>query len=54
MDFPALFSLLRKADNQSPLSVEIEFTQAGPADVGEVDRAMAASAAYLRAQGFTL
>ena len=54
VDFPALFHVLRKADNQSPLSVEIEFTQAGPADVGEVDRAMAASAAYLRAQGFTL
>jgi hypothetical protein len=41
--------------NQSPLRRrKIEFTQAGPADVGEVDRAMATSAAYLRAQGFTL
>ncbi|HNX61066.1 MAG TPA: sugar phosphate isomerase/epimerase family protein [Candidatus Limiplasma sp.] len=54
IDFPGIFSVLRQAGNESPLSVEIEFTQAGPRDVTEVDRAVADSAAYLTAHGFTL
>ena len=54
IDFPAIFALLANAGNESPLSVEIEFTQAGPKDLAEVDAAMWQSARYLEAQGFTL
>ena len=52
VDFPALFELLETADERSPFSIEIEFTQAGPKDREEIDRAVAASAQYLREQGF--
>lgn len=54
VDFPRMFQVLANAGNESPFSVEIEFTQAGPRDVAEVDAALLASAAYLRAQGFAL
>ena len=54
VDFPCIFKELFLAGNRSPFSVEIEFTQAGPADVAEVDRAMKISADYLRSHGFTL
>ena len=54
LDFPGIFRVLEQAGNLSPFSVEVEFTQAGPANLAEVDRAMAASAAYLKAQGFAL
>ncbi|HNW86688.1 MAG TPA: sugar phosphate isomerase/epimerase family protein [Candidatus Limiplasma sp.] len=54
VDFPRIFDVLAKADNRSPLSVEIEFTQAGLKDLAEVDEAMLQSARYLKAQGFTL
>ena len=54
VDFPAIFQVLRGAGNESPFSVEVEFTQAGPSGVAEVDQAMLQSAAYLTAQGFTL
>lgn len=54
VDFPCIFEALQKAGNESPFSVEIEFTQAGPADVAEVDRAMRVSSEYLRAHGFAL
>lgn len=54
VDFPALFDTLKKAENGCPFSIEIEFTQAGPKDLAEIDQAVADSAAYLRAQGFEL
>lgn len=54
VDFPRLFSVLQAAGNASPMSVEIEFTQAGPANVAEVDEALRQSAAYLSAHGFAL
>lgn len=54
VDFPRLFGLLQAAGNQSPFSVEIEFTQAGPKDLAEVDEALRQSAQYLVAHGFTL
>ena len=54
VDFPRIFEVLRASGNESPLSVEIEFTQAGARDVHEVDEAMRASAAYLVSQGFAL
>lgn len=54
VDFPRLFSLLDAAKNDSPMSIEIEFTAQGPANLEEVNRAVLDSAAYLRAQGFAL
>lgn len=52
VEFPMLFKLMDEADNMSPYSIEIEFTQAGPKDLDEVNKAVMASAEYLRAQGF--
>lgn len=40
-----------KADNGCPISIEIEFTPAGPANVAEVDKAVADSFAYLKGLG---
>ena len=54
VDFPAVFGVLEREGNDSPVSVEIEFTQAGAKDVAEVDEAMRASAAYLVKCGLTL
>ena len=54
VDFPMVFSKLEKAGNSAPFSIEIEFTQAGPRDLAEVDRAVKDSADYLLAHGFTL
>ena len=51
VDFPRLFSLLEQAGNPCPLSIEIEFTQAGPKDLAEVNQAVADSAAYLQRLG---
>jgi L-ribulose-5-phosphate 3-epimerase len=39
------------AGNLSPLSLEVEFTQAGPKDLAEVDRAVKDSFDYLRSLG---
>ncbi len=50
--FPELFAMMDAADNMSPYSIEIEFTQAGPKDLAEVNQAVKDSADYLRAQGF--
>ena len=52
--FPEVFAMLDEADNLSPFSIEIEFTAAGPRDLAEIDQAVLDSAAYLKAQGFTL
>lgn len=52
--FPELFRMMDEADNLSPYSIEIEFTQSGPKDLAEVDQAIMDSAAYLRSQGFEL
>ena len=54
MDFPRFFGELEAAGNNSPLSIEIEFTAKGPKDLNEVNQAVRDSAAYLLAQGFTL
>ena len=54
VEFPKLFKMMDDADNMSPYSIEIEFTQAGPKDLAEIDQAVAESAAYLRGQGFEL
>ena len=50
--FPELFKMMDDADNLSPYSIEIEFTQAGPKDLEEVNRAVKDSADYLRSMGF--
>lgn len=52
--FPALFRQLEEADNMAPFSIEIEFTQAGPKDLEEINVAVKEAAEYLKAQGFTL
>ncbi len=54
VDFPSLFAQLERARNDSPLSIEIEFTAAGPQSLEAVHQAVRDSADYLRAQGFAL
>lgn len=52
VEFPALFQMMDDADNLSPYSIEIEFTEKGAKDLVEINQAVLDSAAYLRAQGF--
>lgn len=54
VDFATIFTKLEAANNNSPFSVEIEFTQAGPKDLAEINTAVQDSAAYLKAHGFEL
>ena len=54
IDFPMVFGKLDRAGNACPLSIEIEFTKDGPANLEEVNRAVADSAAYLKKLGFRL
>ena len=54
VDFPGVFGVLEEAGNVSPFSIEIEFTQAGPKNLAEIDQAVQDSADYLRAHGFEL
>ncbi|MBP3655266.1 MAG: sugar phosphate isomerase/epimerase [Clostridia bacterium] len=54
VDFPEFFRRLEQKGNNSPFSIEIEFTAAGPKDLEEVNQAVRDSADYLRAQGYTL
>ena len=54
IDFPGFFKQLEEAGNNSPYSIEIEFTAAGPKDLDEVNQAVKDSAEYLIAQGYTL
>ena len=54
MNFDAIFQKLRQAGNNAPFSVEIEFTQAGPKDLAEINTAVKDSADYLKAHGFEL
>jgi len=53
VEFPELFRMMDESGNLSPYSIEIEFTQAGPGSLAEIDAAVQASADYLRAAGFT-
>jgi len=54
IDFPCIFKSLEAVENNSPFSIEIEFTAAGPKDLGEINQAVQDSADYLRANGFAL
>lgn len=54
IDFPGIINRLEESGNQCPFSIEIEFTQDGPKDLGEVDRAVAVSGKYLQSLGLSL
>lgn len=52
--FPALFRMLEDSGNDAPFSIEIEFTQAGPKSLEEINQAVKDSARYLLDHGYTL
>ena len=54
VDFPKLFSMLDRAGNEAPLSIEIEFTSTGSKDVAEVNQAVKESAEYLKSLGLEI
>lgn len=54
VDFETIFNKLNKANNNCPYSIEIEFTEAGPASLKEIDDAVMDSANYLKSLGFKL
>ncbi len=47
IDFPKVFSILQKGNYQGPISVELEFTPAGPGSLHEVNDAVKKSYHYL-------
>ena len=47
IDFPAIFSVLKRAGNDCPLSIEIEFGPDGPENLTEVNEAVHVSKKYL-------
>ena len=54
VDFDGIFDVLRRAGNDSPFSVEIEFTPDGPGGLEQVHQAVRDSAAFFRSRGITL
>lgn len=54
VDFPMFFSKLKNAKNNSPFSIEIEFTQDGPENLDAVNKAVLESYEYLKEQGFEI
>lgn len=54
VDFPMIFKKLNEHNNACPFSIEIEFTQAGPKNLEEINQAVKDSYDYLKAQGFEL
>ena len=54
IDFDGIFDVLNQNGNNSPFSVEIEFTAAGPSTLEEVNQAVRDSAAFFRAHGIAL
>lgn len=54
IDFNGIFDVLRKAGNESPFSVEIEFTPEGPGGLDKVDQAVRDTAEFFRSKGFAL
>lgn len=54
VDFPRLFQTLEKAGNNSPFSIEIEFTPDGAGSLEAVNQAVQDAADYLKGQGFKL
>ncbi len=51
VDIPGVLTILDKAKNDSPVSIEIEFTDAGPKDLEEVNEAVRESRKYLEGLG---
>ncbi len=54
VDFSGIFDVLRRAGNESPFSVEIEFTPDGPGSLANVNQAVRDSADFFRKHGFSL
>lgn len=54
VDFPMVFEKLERTKNKSPFSIEIEFTDKGPKDLDEINRAVKDSYDYLKAHGFSM
>lgn len=54
VDFPEIFNLLDQAGNNSPVSIEIEFTQAGSKNLAEVNKAVQDSSDYLKSLGWKI
>lgn len=54
VDFPMIFKKLKEHGNQCPFSIEIEFTQAGPKNLEEINQAVKDSYDYLKAQGYDI
>ena len=54
IDFPMIFDLLKRKGNESPFSIEIEFTQAGPKDLDEINRAVKTSYQFLKSADFEI
>ncbi len=54
VDFPALLKILDGAKNNSPFSIEIEFTKNGPKDLAEINEAVKESARYLKSLGLEI
>jgi sugar phosphate isomerase/epimerase len=54
VDFPGIFKLLDEAANDCPLSIEIEFTDAGSKDLNEVNQAVLDSYNYLKNLGMEI
>ncbi len=54
LDLLMVIRKLEEAENQSPLSIEIEFTEKGPKDKEEVDQAVKDSYDYLTGHGYTI
>jgi len=54
IDFPKIFELLDQADNNSPISIEIEFTSSGPKDLDEIHEAVKDSYTYLKGLGLEI
>lgn len=51
VDFPEILGILNRAGNNCPMSIEIEFTKAGPKDLAEVNQAVRDSYDYLKGLG---
>lgn len=54
VNLPGIFEMLKQAGNNCPLSIEIEFTSAGPKDLAEVNEAVRVSYEYLKGLGLEI
>ncbi|MFW6267150.1 MAG: sugar phosphate isomerase/epimerase family protein, partial [Halanaerobium sp.] len=54
INFEALFRLLKEEENNSPFSIEIEFTEDGPPALAEVNQAVKDSYQFLKKAGFEI